>query len=412
MLRIKFLGVALGIVMLGGHRGAIAAEDLGEPVTESPDGNPIVVAQRPFRDVAFSTDGRLLATTAGSNQNGTREFCVWDVGSWEKRCAYQTKQSTRTLSFSADGTRLTAGIFSGKLTTLDTKSGKVLEARDTPDKSPDRITCSASGAVVAISNRKDFGISLWDGATLESRGVLKGHKKYIAAMAFSEDEKFLVSCGSDHEAILWDVAKATAIRSLGTGDRSAGGVAFSPNGKYVAVASNDTNVRVYSTETGEEFAKYGAADGSAPQRLAFTRDNRLLAVAGYTPVVTIFLVEKTSVKPEDLQRATELVAQLDDDQFAIRQRATEQLARLGPAVEPVVKSALGKAPSDEARRRLQSVLAGLKPPAPHCVLTGHRGQIDAIAFSPDGKLMATASHDASVRIWDVSTGKTVATLGE
>jgi WD40 repeat protein len=231
-------------------------------------------------------------------------------------------------------------------------------------------------------------------------------------MAFSEDEKFLVSCGSDHEAILWDVAKATAIRSLGTGDRSAGGVAFSPNGKYVAVASNDTNVRVYSTETGEEFAKYGAADGSAPQRLAFTRDNRLLAVAGYTPVVTIFLVEKTSVKPEDLQRANELVAQLDDDQFAIRQRATEQLARLGPAVEPVVKSALGKAPSDEARRRLQSVLAGLKPPAPHCVLTGHRGQIDAIAFSPDGKLMATASHDASVRIWDVSTGKTVATLGE
>ncbi len=49
-------------------------------------------------------------------------------------------------------------------------------------------------------------------------------------------------------------------------------------------------------------------------------------------------------------------------------------------------------------------------PKPHKILSGHRGQIDGLAFSNDGKLLATASNDATVRIWDTSTGETIATL--
>jgi WD40 repeat protein len=43
-------------------------------------------------------------------------------------------------------------------------------------------------------------------------------------------------------------------------------------------------------------------------------------------------------------------------------------------------------------------------------LTGHLGTVEAVAFSPSGKLLATASGDASARIWRVSSGKCVATM--
>lgn len=402
-------GVVLGAGFFAGP--AAAAEDLGDPVTESVDGQQFAAGPMAFRDVAFSDDGKLIATTAGL-QTSQREFAVWEVGSWEKRFGYPAKQSTRTLRFSPDGKQITVGIFSGKLTTLDAATGEVARAVDSPDKRSDRIEYAPDGKLFAIANRRDFGISLWDGATLAARGVLKGHKKYVAAMAFSPDGKFLVSCGSDHEAILWDTAKAAAVRSLSTGDRSANGVAFSADGKYVAVASNDLHVRVFVVETGEEFAKLLSPDGTPPQRVAFMPSGKFLAIACNTPVLSFYRLERTPVAEEALKEARELIARLDDDRYAVRQEATEKLARLGAEVAPVVKAALAANPSDEARRRLAAVLSGLKPPKPGRVLEGHRGRIDGIAFSRDGKLMATASHDATVRIWDMKTGEVIATLAE
>lgn len=390
---------------------AYAAEDLGDPITETVDGEQIVAGPLPFRDVVFSRDGKLLATTAGLQAN-LREFAVWNVEAGEKQCAFQTKQTQRTLFFSPDGRRLTVGIVDGKLTTLDTSTGEVVSAVDTPDKRADRLEYSPDGKLLAIANRKDFGISLWDAATLESRGVLAGHKKYIAAMAFSPDGRFLVSCGSDHEAILWDTANATKLHSLDTGNRSAGGVTFSADGKLVAVASNDTHVRVFVAASGELLAKFAAYDNSAPQRLAFSPDSKTIAFAGYTPIVVLYRVEKNAIAPAEVAAAERWIAELDDDRFAVRQQATLRLARMGSGVEAIVKTALAKAPSGEAQRRLAAVLANLRPPAPLRIFEGHRDRIDAVAFSPDGNRLATASHDRSVRIWDVATGETVTTLTE
>lgn len=399
-----FAFVAIAITTVS----ARAAEDEGDPVTE-PAARPEFGAL-PFRDVLFSPDDKLIATTAGKEGN-LREFSVWNAGSWDKRFSYQALRTQRTLHFSADNKRLTIGIIDGKLTALDAASGEIAVAVANPDQQSDKIELSPGGKMLAIANRKDFNISLWDGEKLESRGVLKGHKKYISGMAFSPDGNYLLTCGSDHEAILWNTAKAEKVRSLGTGNRSANCVTFSPDGKYLAIGCNDADIRVYATASGARFTKFSMPGRSAPQRLAFTRDSKFLAVAGSTPNVVIFHMSKSAVKPEELQTVNQLIAQLDDDQFAVRDRAMKELARLGTAVAPALNTALNNAPSDEVRRRLRSILASLQPPKPHAVLAGHRAQVDALAFSHDGKLLATASLDTTVRIWDTSTGQTVATLG-
>jgi hypothetical protein len=62
----------------------------------------------------------------------------------------------------------------------------------------------------------------------------------------------------------------------------------------------------------------------------------------------------------DGKRLQRLVSELDDDEFAVREKASEELAKIGPVAGPALRKALGAGPSAEARRRIEALLAKLK----------------------------------------------------
>jgi WD40 repeat protein/uncharacterized caspase-like protein len=208
-----------------------------------------------------------------------------------------------------------------------------------------------------------------------------GHAMSVEGMAFSPDGKWLASGSLDNTVKLWEVATGREVRTFAGHTLGVKVVAFSRDGRLLASGAIDDTVRLWDVDTGREARRLqGCGSVSA---LALSDDGRLLASGN---------MEKT-VKLWDTATGHEL-------------RTLADHRGLITALAFSVDGNYLASGSADSTIKLWEVASGRA----ERTFIGHTDRVKALAFSPHGQLLASGSDDARVKIWKVNDGREQRTL--
>jgi RNA polymerase sigma factor (sigma-70 family) len=397
----------------------------------------------PLTTVLFSTDGKKLIST------GHQETRIWEVESGKKLPALDVRSEGGVAALSPDGKLLAIGCTDAAIRIWDWAERKKLV--ELPSL-PDRIRCLAfSRDGKTLAGLADGApIHLWDAATGKPAGALIGHQERLTSVAWVPGGKTIATGAWDGSVRLWDAQTGKETRlfevertkssklypDLGT----IGLVVVSPDGKEIAAVCGGEIVVIWDATTGKEIERYRAGS------VAYSPDGKWMAlgqrgtdvktantgivrlhdratrkmerefVGHLTPVVSIAFTpdSKTIISRgvvffgfrsgEPGESETKFVRSWDIASGRERRSIPADLphtSALSPDGRTVASAGrFGK------NVELREVLTGES----RGTLTGESDMVFEIAFSPDGRTVATANMDGTVRFFDPFTAKQLGKL--
>lgn len=236
---------------------------------------------------AFSPDGATLAVAAGGFEEQT-DVCLYDLATKAEKYRVTFPDSVRSIAFAPAGDVLALGFAKKRLVLIDAATGKELavleeqpaDAPPTPRVRFTQVAFSGDGKLLAAT-WLDSGIRIYDVEQRKLIKTLNGHKERVLSIAFSPDQKQLISGSQDKTAIVWDLDRGERRFSLPSqpGVLGVGCVAWSPDGKTLATGSGKDICRLWDAQTGRLLQTLVVHEGKVFEA-TFSPDGKLLATGG------------------------------------------------------------------------------------------------------------------------------------
>lgn len=302
-------------------------------------------AKAPISELAFAPDGQMIVGTDGES------LFLWPVSGGAARQINGVYASDPGVAFSPDGQIIAAISYNQVqtfrasdgtlLVTLEKRSGALMSVAFSPDGAS--IAAGAATGVIYLWNTTDGKLI----QTLKGPKLFDRNAHWIAAIAFSPDGQTIVGAVEETNTVcIWRVSDGTIRRTMSDAFQvpyGRVGLAYSLDGKFIAVGTYEGHISIWpggvekpSDKTAEVPLRYLEGHEAAVISLAFSPDSRLVAAGSVDRTVSVW----------DIRSGASL-------------------------------------------RRWQPNL-----------LLSPGNAVNAVAFSPDGKLLSTAN-DLSVRLWEV-----------
>jgi WD40 repeat protein len=321
--------------------------------------------------VAFSPSGKLLAS------RDQRSFVtLWDTATGKELRRLDLNRSAAGLAFSADGRVLATGNENPHVRLWDPETGVELRPITRWDPnfatggaltySPDGRTLASSSPDSGASVNDTSTVILYEVATGKERWRLTQQHSKRSPVAFSPDGRFLVVGGTDKLVRLISLATGKEIRQFPGHEDSILCLTFARDGKRIFSASSDTTLLAWDVE---ELVKEAQVTRRLSANEAYELGRELLSADAARAYWALWrLIEA----PEDCvallkdilqedrrpskQRVAQLIGDLDDDKFEVRDKATRELEAVGDEAEGALRKALAGNPSPEVRQRAKALL--------------------------------------------------------
>jgi WD40 repeat protein len=290
-----------------------------------------------------------------------------------------------SVSFTRDGTLLASRSADNSVRFWEPFTGREIRRIDVGEVlqlwsmalSPDNKTICAGGAAHSL-----YLFSAETGKKLLRLGFADGLGGFNS-VAFSPDGRMLAAGSIVRKIGLWNAATGTLSKVLVGHEDRVSSVAFSPDGKFLASGSLDKTICLWNTTTGKPFLSlFGHKD--AVNSVAFSPDGHVLASGGNDGTVGVWDIRTgKAIRPPHVLKCPVRCVSFSPNgkEVAIGMRGR------GWAPNQPCDLVLWDVENGQERNRIP----------------GPRGSVEAVCFSPDGRLLAAGTTDPAVRVWELAT---------
>jgi WD40 repeat protein len=304
------------------------------------------------------------------------------------------------LSLTRDGKTLVVAAGDGKIRFLDMTTGEVQRTLTAHTNVVYRAIFSPDEKLLASSSR-DRTARIWDVASGRELHQLDGFRCSVKAVAFSPDGQTVAASGNDGMLKLWDVKTGAELKSLvhidsADIDMATYSFVFSRDGKKIYAGNGDGTISEWDVGSGKEVRFWKAHDYSA-FRLLFSPDYRLLASFGDSVVKLWDTTTWREVGSLSMPRTAGASPRSSTIAFSHDGRL-------------IAASDIGLDAKQTTYLYVQAIVWNVQTGEKLFTIEGHKWDIDGLVFTRDDRFLLTGSVDATIKFWDMKTGREARTV--